>query len=572
MTAMSANRRNNDKRDLTAAEKAQLKIFIVGLCGENGKLTEEIIKKTIVESKRLYPRKHCCPSHVKAIMDNKKKAPFKKAQEVTVYNMIALKMKAVQRHNKDAVLTAAIAQSIIDAVKLKPELEYDKRFCTEVTIAFLWANPPAPCRTEEMQSEFLRKKNEGKAKIQAEKDEEKARQLKIDQLCDEARSLWNRGNRSVKLLFFTPSIVLSLKLSVISTSIPYISILTLLNICFVFNNVNRLLPVTEQSKAFQPDDNSRNAEGEDADDKAGKDGEEDDDSFFEDNTVCVPTNEISVLAENVVNESLILITRLNADESLYNSKTFDAHCAIDDMNERLLRFYYAFEWAKLKSDANRKQKEGSRDEFEKHRRDKNFSDPINNSRYGPKRDRKPKLLNNAADLKGGVDGAQRSFYKHCKTIQRDTERLNGRANEFLKRKREQVEANDDNGNGNADISFEPVLEDKVELKALEEEIMGYYDKMSAALDKRHALVTVNERIKEAETIAICVLPITKRQRLKNVSFRAGREDVFRDKIISNLFVSSCGNAKKQEVDKSHQTPYKDQKQSKYTLSMSDSKQ
>ena len=51
-------------------------------------------------------------SHVKAIMDNKKKAPFKKAQEVTVYNMIALKMKAVQRHNKDAVLTAAIAQSI----------------------------------------------------------------------------------------------------------------------------------------------------------------------------------------------------------------------------------------------------------------------------------------------------------------------------------------------------------------------------------------------------------------------------------------------------------------------------
>jgi len=141
---------------------------------------------------------------------------------------------------------------------LKPELEYDKRVCTEVTIAFLWANPPAPCRTEEMQSEFLRKKNEGKAKIQAEKDEEKARQLKIDQLCDEARSLWNRGNR--------------------------------------------LLPVTEQSKAFQPDDNSRNAEGEDADDKAGKDGEEDDDSFFEDNTVCVPTNEISVLAENVVNE------------------------------------------------------------------------------------------------------------------------------------------------------------------------------------------------------------------------------------------------------------------------------
>lgn len=528
MTAMSANRRNNDKRDLTAAEKAQLKIFIVGLCGENGKLTEEIIKKTIVESKRLYPRKHCCPSHVKAIMDNKKKAPFKKAQEVTVYNMIALKMKAVQRHNKDAVLTAAIAQSIIDAVKLKPELEYDKRVCTEVTIAFLWANPPAPCRTEEMQSEFLRKKNEGKAKIQAEKDEEKARQLKIDQLCDEARSLWNRGNR--------------------------------------------LLPVTEQSKAFQPDDNSRNAEGEETDDEAGKDGEEDDDSFFEDNTVCVPTNEISVLAENVVNESLILITRLNADESLYNSKTFDAHCAIDDMNERLLRFYYAFEWAKLKSDANRKQKEGSRDEFEKHRRDKNFSDPINNPRYGPKRDRKPKLLNNAADLKGGVDGAQRSFYKHCKTIQRDTERLNGRANEFLKRKREQVEANDDNGNGNADISFEPVLEDKVELKALEEEIMGYYDKMSAALDKRHALVTVNERIKEAETIAICVLPITKRQRLKNVSFRAGREDVFRDKIISNLFVSSCGNAKKQEVDKSHQTPYKDQKQSKYTLSMSDSNQ
>ena len=60
MTAMSANRRNNDKRDLTAAEKAQLKIFIVGLCGENGKLTEEIIKKTIVESKRLYPRKHGC--------------------------------------------------------------------------------------------------------------------------------------------------------------------------------------------------------------------------------------------------------------------------------------------------------------------------------------------------------------------------------------------------------------------------------------------------------------------------------------------------------------------------------
>ena len=195
---------------------------------------------------------------------------------------------------------------------------------------------------------------------------------------------------------------------------------------FFFNNVNRLLPVNEQSKVFQPDANSRNGEGEETDDEAGNEEEDDDSRFFDDysffeddNAVCVPTDEISVLAENVVNESVILINRINADESLNDSKTFDAHCALEDMNERLLRFFYAFGWAKLKNDANRKQKEGSRDEFEKHRQGKNFSDSINNPRYGPKRNKKPKLLNNAADLKGGVDGAQRSFYKHCKIIQRN---------------------------------------------------------------------------------------------------------------------------------------------------------
>ena len=136
--------------------------------------------------------------------------------------MIALKMMAVQRHNKDGVLTAAIAKSIIEAVKLRPELEYDKRVCTEVTIAFLWANPPAACRTEEMRLEFERKKNEGRAKIQAEKEQEKDRQLKINQLCNEARSLWNRGNRSVKLLFFYYSFYNSFIIGIINNN--YVSV------------------------------------------------------------------------------------------------------------------------------------------------------------------------------------------------------------------------------------------------------------------------------------------------------------------------------------------------------------
>ena len=159
------------------------------------------------------------------------------------------------------------------------------------------------------------------------------------------------------------------------------------------------------------------------------------------------------------------------------------------------------------------------------------------------------LLNSPAELKGGIDGAYQSFQGHCKTVQRDCERLNSRGSEFVKRKREQAEANEDNENGKGNIPFTPVIVDHEAIKALEDEINKHMDKMSALFDQRHALVTVHEETREAESFAVCSLPTVKRQRTRSAVFRAGRSDAFRDEMITKLFVASCGGSKEQEASK-----------------------